>query len=163
MAADLEPFHSEAQDGPFQACTRCDADLLTLRTGYQIVKCWHRHEVVYEYALCQACQAALVASFSEESRVRLSEYHQQHLRAGFGPTRCATCSKDAAAITSGEYSLTGLFLGPQLDQQVLVCGDCTREMQSLFSTHTRRVWDAFLAENFPAPPSDVVVPDPVCA
>jgi hypothetical protein len=158
-----EIYHSEYEGRPFQACTRCGESLAALRQGYQIVKCWHNNDVIYEYVLCTPCHDGLVASFSEESRERLAEYHADRLQSGLAATACATCICPAEDITDGEYSLTGLFLGPKLQQEVLVCGDCTRTMQGLMSDHTRRVWDAFVEENFPSPPADVIVPEPILA
>jgi hypothetical protein len=157
----LMRYHSVALGGPFAQCTSCESPLAALRTGYQLVKCWRGGDVAYEYALCQGCQAQLVASFSEDSRRHLAEVHQKHFRAGSALQRCAFCDAPGEDVLRADYNLTGLFLAAELQEEVLCCRPCADAMQAGLSAHTRQVWDRFLDERMAPPPPDTRVPEPV--
>lgn len=155
-----ESYYSEYEGRPFQCCTRCGESLAEMTRGYQIVKYWHNHEVTYEYALCDTCHAGLLEQFSQESKDKLQGWHHERMELSHGMVRCATCRKPAAEISEGEYSVTGLISGQVLGHEILVCGQCSAEMQGLMSEHTRGTWDRFVSENFPTAPADFA-PDPV--
>lgn len=146
-------YHSEYEDRPFQACTRCGESLADVADGYQIVKYWHNGETTYEYAICHACHEGLLREISNESRERLEKFHAEHFNARRGRERCAVCGCLDDEIPQQEFSRTAFVVGENLQTEILVCGQCTQRMQELMSEHTRGVWERFLAENFPTAPS----------
>jgi uncharacterized protein with PIN domain len=152
-------FDSEYEDRPFIACTRCGEELVSADRGYQVVKYWHHGEVTYEYALCHGCHQGLLNEFSKESRDKLEKHHQEHFDLTLGLGGCATCGQSGLEMDHQEYSVTALYAGAVRQQEILVCGACSREMQGLMSDKTRGVWEKFLGENFPTAPADVA-PEP---
>ena len=124
--------------------------------GYQIFKLWRRGEVIYEYALCDPCNAGIIAEFSAESRQRLEDFHRERVSLNLGRWKCAVCGNDRAE--DAEFSLSASCTGRRLIHELMICGGCRHEMQSLLSTQTREVWERFLSENFPAPPAGSILP-----
>ena len=151
-------FHSEYEGRPFQSCTRCGEMLMEIAEGYQIFKLFRRGEPIYEYALCHSCHAGLVREFSVESRHRLEEYHRQRVSLNLGRRTCAVCGDSRGDVAGAEFSITGACHGRRLVHEMMICGGCRLEMQSLLSQQTRDVWDRFVDENLPGVPADSLVP-----
>lgn len=152
-------LYSEYEERPFQSCTRCGEMLAEIPEGYQLFKLYRRGEAIYEYALCHPCHAGLLRDFSEESRQRLAEFHAQRVSLNMGFRRCAVCGNDHAG--DEEYSLTAACQGTGLVHALMICGPCRREMQSLLSQHTRKVWDRFVNDNLSGLPGTSLTPAPV--
>ncbi len=151
-------FHSEYEDRPFQSCTRCGEMLAEIAEGYQLFKLYRRGEAIYEYALCHPCHAGVLQEFSTESTERLAEFHHQRVTLNLGRFQCAVCGNARGEDGEEEYSLTAAGKARRLIHQLMVCGHCRREMQTLLSAHTRTVWDRFVSDHFPGPPADSVTP-----
>lgn len=151
-------FHSAYEERPFQSCTRCGEMLAEITDGYQILKLYRNREAIYEYALCHPCHAGLVEQFSAESRQRLEEFHRQRVSLNLGRWKCAVCGNARGEDGEREFSITGACQGHRLIHDLMICGACRREMQSLLSTHTRGVWDRFVEENLPGVPADSLTP-----
>ena len=151
-------FHSDYEDRPFQSCSRCGEMLEEIPGGYQIFKLVRRGETLYEYVLCHPCHTGVVNEFSEESRERLAEFHVQRVSLNLGRWRCAVCGNARGEDGEEEFSITGACQGRRLIHDLMACGACRREMQSLLSPETRKVWERFVAENLPGVPSDSVSP-----
>ena len=151
-------LHSEYEERPFQSCTRCGEMLEEIADGYQLFKLYRRGEAIYEYALCHPCHGGVVQQFSVESKLRLAEFHHQRVSLNLGRCRCAVCGNARGEDGEEEFSLTAACRGRRLIHELMVCGRCRREMQSLLSSHTREVWDRFVSENFPGVPGDSTTP-----
>jgi hypothetical protein len=149
-------LHSEYEERPFQSCTRCGESLADVPEGYQLFKLYRRAEPIYEYALCHPCHAGLLAEFSDESRVRLAEFHTQSMTLNLGARRCAVCGHDRAE--DEEYSLTAACEGTALRHVLMVCGPCRRDMREMLSKHTREVWDRFVNDNLAGAPAGTLTP-----
>jgi hypothetical protein len=151
-------FHSTYEGRLFQSCARCGEMLEEIAGGYQIFKLFRQGEAIYEYALCDPCHTGVVGEFSEESRQRLAEFHLQRVSLHLGRWRCAVCGNARGEDSEEEFSLSGACRGRRLIHDLMVCGGCRREMQSLLSPETRRVWDRFVDENLPGVPAGVITP-----
>lgn len=151
-------LHSEYEERPFQSCTRCGEMLEEIADGCQIFKLYRRGEAIYEYALCHPCHAGVVKEFSAESKQRLAEFHDQRVTLNLGRWKCAVCGNTRGEDGEEEFSLTAACKGRRLIHELMVCGGCRREMQSLLSRHTREVWDHFVNDNFPGVPEGTDTP-----
>ena len=150
--------HSDYEDRPFLTCTRCGELLEGMEDGYQIFKLYRRGEAIYEYALCHPCHAGVVREFSAESRQRLESFHRQRVSLHLGRHKCAVCGNARGEDGEPEFSLTGACQGRRLVHELMVCGACRHEMQSILSAHTREVWDRFVNENLPGVPAGSIPP-----
>lgn len=153
-----DEFLSAYTDGRFTHCTRCGETLADMPEGYQISKRFSGTEPVYEFALCHPCHAGVVAEFSGESRDRLDTFHREHVSLNLGRFRCAVCGVAREVMKCRDYSITGAFQGPECIHELMFCGLCNQEMQSLMSTKTRQVWDRFVDDNLPGVPADSLTP-----
>lgn len=151
-------FHSEYEDRPFQSCNRCGEMLAEIEGGYQIFKLYRGGEPIYEYALCHPCHAGVVREFSEDSRRRLEAFHAQRVSLNLGRWKCAVCGNARGEEGAEEYSITGACQGRRLVHELMICGACRQEMQSVLSPHTREVWDRFVEENLPGVPAGSITP-----
>ncbi|HEX2750506.1 MAG TPA: hypothetical protein VHM91_21045 [Verrucomicrobiales bacterium] len=151
-------FHSEYEERPFQSCTRCGEMLEEITGGYQIFKLYQGSEAIYEYALCHPCHAGVIKKFSRESRERLAEFHRQRVSLNLGRWRCAVCGNSRGEEGEAEFSLSAACQARSLIHELMVCGACRREMQSLLSPETRKVWDRFVDENLPGLPANSISP-----
>jgi hypothetical protein len=126
--------------------------------GYQIFKLCRRGGTICEYALCHFCHADAVREFSGESRARLAEFHERRVSLDLGRHACAVCGDARSEVSSGEFALTGACRGLRLVHELMICGGCHREMQSLLSRESRGVWDRFVNENLPGVPAGAALP-----
>jgi hypothetical protein len=156
---DIPPeFHSEYEGRPFQTCTRCGEMLAEIADGYQVFKLFRRGEPIYEYAVCHPCHSGIVREFSDESRRRLEEFHRDRISLNLGRWTCAVCGDARDEDAAREFSITGACQGHRLVHDLMICGGCRHEMDSLLSHQTREVWDRFVEENLPGVPAGTMVP-----
>ena len=151
-------FHSEYEERPFQSCTRCGEMLEEIADGYQLFKLYRRGEAIYEYALCHPCHTGVVKQFSDESKERLAEFHEHRVTLNLGRWKCAVCGNARGEDGEEEFSLTAACRARRLIHELMICGVCRREMQSLLSRETREVWDRFVDDNFPGVPEGTTAP-----
>ncbi len=151
-------LHSEYEGRPFHTCTRCGEMLREIPEGYQIFKLYRKGETIYEYVLCHPCHSGLVDRFSQESRTRLADFYRQRVSMHLGRGKCAVCGDTRSEAGAEEFSLTAACKGDQLVHDLMVCGPCRVEMQSLLSRETRGVWDRFVEDNLPGAPSGAISP-----
>lgn len=149
-------LHSDYLEGAFVHCTRCGESLHDFPGGFQISKAWKRGECVFEYALCDHCRNQLMDEFSEESKKKLADFQDKHVRFDGGLDHCSVCGTERHAHNDSEFVLTGVCDGNHLLHGIMVCGKCGEETQKLISTHTRDTWRKFREQNFPGPPGDEV-------
>lgn len=129
-------------------------------------------ECVFEMAMCMGCREAMNAQLSEQSRVAMFDFMYDHAdmeqrEQDLGNdsetddylASCITCGTDASLLQS--YSLGGMFAGSDLIKgpfPMLICGKCEENLSETISEETRDVWDKFIGEHFPGPPSEVKLP-----
>ncbi len=152
-------LRSDYGDQPFQCCTRCGEGVEDMPEGYQISKLVRDRETIYEYALCHDCHTGLLAKFSAESRRRIELFHNEHVSLNMRELHCAVCGRERSQ--HAEYALTAACIHDRVIHQLMVCGPCRREMDSLLSPETRQVWDQFINENLPGVPATVPAPSPL--
>lgn len=139
---------------------------------YIVNKSYAGTECVFEFAMCFGCREAMNAKLSEKSRVAMFDFmhdnanmeERQEKLGNDSDTEaymenCLTCGKDrkdAAGYTSGAmFTNTEIIKGPF---PMIICDQCELTLSETVSEETRDVWDKFVADNFPAPPSDVKLP-----
>jgi len=164
-------FISHETDQPFTHCCACHGKLREL--GAHIVnQSYVNGECVFELAMCLPCREAMNKALSEESRVAMFDFMHDHadLEAreqtlgSDSPTadylaHCLTCGTPQEKAKS--FSVGAMFTGDTLLKgpfPMLICGSCEEKINDVISKETREVWDDFIAENFPAPPSEVNLP-----
>lgn len=129
-------------------------------------------ECVFEMAMCMDCREEMNAQLSEESRVAMFDFMHDHAdmdkrESELGAesetndylASCITCGVNASALKN--FSLGGMFAGEELIKgpfPMLMCGDCEEKLGETISDETRDVWDRFIGEHFPGPPSEVRLP-----
>ena len=139
---------------------------------YIINKSYAGDECVFEMAMCLDCREDMNAQLSEQSRVAMFDF--MHDRADMekreeelgqeSPTedylaKCMTCGADAQGLKN--YSIGGMFCGESLIKgpfPMLMCGKCEEQLGETISDETRDVWDRFIGEHFPGPPSEIKLP-----
>jgi hypothetical protein len=151
-------LHSEYEERPFQSCTRCGESLAAVPEGYQIFKLFERSEVTYEYTLCAPCHGGLMEQFSEHSRARMADFHQQRVTLNLGAHLCAVCGNERGEAGEPQFALSAACEGGTLRHCLMLCGGCLREMQALLSPETRRTWQRFVTDNLPGLPPESVTP-----
>ncbi|NWK54633.1 hypothetical protein HW115_03360 [Verrucomicrobiaceae bacterium N1E253] len=129
-------------------------------------------ECVFEFALCMDCREKMHNQLSEPSKVAMFDFMHDHIdmeqreeQLGTDSatedyiTSCITCHQPRSA-TNG-YTLGAMFAGHELIKgpfPMLMCSTCEEALADSLSDETRKVWDRFIAENFPGPPSEVKLP-----
>jgi len=152
----LEPidpiFHSFLHDGPFEECLVCSCDLR--QTHYLVHKTWVGEEVIFEYAMCHSCAEDLQSEMSEESVARLSEFLETQRRREGTYEVCNYCEKPIGECK--ERSLNAACFGMEMDTRhypLMICGECSLQVQEMLSQQTRDRRDRFIGEHFDCPPS----------
>lgn len=166
-----EHFHSHETGGPFLYCCACDAPL---RDGepHIVNQSFAAGECVFEMAMCMDCREDLHGELSEQSRVAMFDFMHDHADmdrreqelgtdtdTGAYLAECITCGADASSLEN--FSLGAMFAGKDLVKgpfPMLICGDCEEKLGDTISDETRDVWDRFIGEHFPGPPSEVKLP-----
>ncbi len=122
-------FHSSETGAPFARCLRCERELrrsgapYLIEKAYRAVPQYDAREVVFEYALCLDCYAALAERLSADSRRRIQAYVGE--RADLA--RRARERMAAARQASGEAPHVAADLGGWLDR-CLIDGTPAREL-----------------------------------
>ena len=164
-------FNSLETDQPFTHCCACDGDL-TLAPMYIVNKSYVGDECVFEMAMCLDCREDMNSQLSEKSRVAMFDFihdrvdmDQREAELGNNAdtdtylSNCITCGADAHSLK--HFSIGGMFAGPTLIKgpfPMLMCGTCEELLGETISDETRDVWDRFIGEHFPGPPSEVRLP-----
>jgi hypothetical protein len=118
------------------------------------------------------CREKMNAELSEQSRVAMFDFMHDHAdmdkreqelgtdsASSAYLTNCITCGADATQLNN--FSLGGMFSGEELLKgpfPMLMCGHCEEKLGETISDETRDVWDRFIGEHFPGPPSEVKLP-----
>lgn len=142
------------------------ADMYIINQSYVGTEC------VFEFAMCMTCREEMNAKLSEQSRVAMFDFIHDHAHMDARIERlgtesdteayletCLTCQRDrkeAAGFTSGAmFTGQSLIKGPF---PMIICDQCELKLAETVSEQTRDVWEKFVADNFPAPPSDIKLP-----
>ncbi|MGJ8677141.1 MAG: hypothetical protein ACSHX0_06470 [Akkermansiaceae bacterium] len=164
-------FQSHETDKPFTHCCDCACDLSDTDM-YIVNQSYAGSECVFEFAMCFECRENMNAQLSEESRVAMFDFMHDNAdmearieslgedsETGAYIADCLTCGKERDQAKG--YTLGALFTGDQLVKgpfPMMICDDCELKLADSISTETREVWDKFIADNFPAPPTDAELP-----
>ncbi|MBK1831837.1 hypothetical protein JIN77_13970 [Verrucomicrobiaceae bacterium R5-34] len=164
-------FTSLETGKPFTQCCACEG-LLSEKDMYIVNKSFAAGECVFELAMCFECREELNSKLSEESRVAMFDFMHDHAdmekrEATLGSdsdtedyiAKCLTCGVDAKGLNN--YTLGGMFSGDHLIKgpfPMLICGSCEDKLNETISDETRDVWDKFIGEHFPGPPSEATLP-----
>ncbi len=164
-------FDSLETGEPFRHCCACDRSLTD--AGMHIVnKSFVGDECVFEMAMCVDCREEMNEQLSEKSRVAMFDFMHDHAEMDTRErelgtesetdaylANCITCGADAGSLKN--FSLGGMFAGDDLIKgpfPMLMCGACEEKLGETISDETRDVWDRFIGEHFPGPPSEVRLP-----
>jgi len=172
-------FYSLENDGPFNKCLKCEAELLQSGTPYLIERVFVQQEPIVEYAMCEACVMASQSELSAESRQavtdymlsnldvsqrlgRLSEWAEQDSddaselmnRCLFSGTRAEDCrEKQIAAWCQGDQMRVDHVF------PMMISGVAIEELNGVLSEKTRGWIDDFVGDNFGMPPEFCDNPD----
>ena len=129
-------------------------------------------ECIFELALCMDCREKMNAKLSEDSRVAMFDFMHDHIdmdarqeKLGTDSdtedyiSECITCHQPRS--TMNHYTLGAMFTGSALIKgpfPMLMCGTCEEALSETLSDETRNMWDRFVEEHFPGPPSEVKLP-----
>ncbi len=165
-------FYSLETGKPFTHCCACDCQLS--EAGMHIInKSYVAGECIFELAMCIECREDMNAQLSEESRVAIFDFMHDHTdmdqreqELGTDSNTeaylqsCITCGTDAHGLTNystgAMFSHTTLVKGPF---PMLICSACEEKLGETISDETRDVWDKFIGEHFPGPPSEIELPN----
>lgn len=145
-------FHSEYEGRPFRNCSHCGEPLAAF-SNYQINKAWRNNECVFEYVFCEECRERMLESFSLESKQRLMQHQEKHLRDVHGTAECAFCGSSRAGTAMQDYIVTALCSGEHLLDSIMICEPCQLITHELLSDQTRDVRRRFF-EDLPGIPPD---------
>lgn len=164
-------FNSLETEQPFTHCCACDVDLASAAI-HIVNKSYIDGECVFEMAMCMDCREEMNAQLSEKSRVAMFDFMHDRVdmdrrEAELGNdadtetylAHCITCGKDAGSLKN--FSIGGMFAAENLIKgpfPMLMCGACEESLGETISDETRDVWDRFIGEHFPGPPSEIKLP-----
>lgn len=164
-------FDSLETGEPFRNCCDCGCKLLEAEM-FVVNKSYVGDECVFEFALCFQCREKMHAQLSEPSKVAMFDFMHDHIdmeareeQLGTDSAtedyiqECISCHQPRESV--GSYTLGAMFAGSDLIKgpfPMLMCGTCEEALAECLSEETRKVWDRFIAENFPGPPSEVKLP-----
>ena len=139
---------------------------------YIINKSYANGECVFEMAMCIDCREKMNAQLSEKSRVAMFDFmhdnadmEQREQELGKGSAtddylaKCVTCGTKTDSLSS--YSIGAIFAGDEIIKgafPMLMCSGCEEKLAENISDETRDVWDRFISDHFPGPPSEVKLP-----
>ena len=139
---------------------------------FVINKSYVGDECVFEMALCFDCREKMNAKLSEDSRVAMFDFMHDNIdmdarKANLGTesetedylAECITCQQPRDAVNS--YTLGAMFSGTALIKgpfPMLMCSTCEEALAETISDETRKMWDRFIADHFPGPPSEIKLP-----
>ncbi len=172
-------FHSLGNDGPFDKCLKCEAELLQSGMPYLIERVFVQQEPIVEYAMCEACVMASQSELSAESRQAVTDYMLSNLdvsqrlgrlsewaeqgsddaselmnRCLFSGTRAEDCrEKQIAAWCQGDQMRVDHVF------PMMISGVAIEELNGVLSEKTRGWIDDFVGDNFGMPPEFCDNPD----
>lgn len=169
---DIPDFLFSSDTGaPHERCMLCNDHLLREGAPYFIEKSVRQFpelgtsEIIFEYALCLSCSAALNAALSETSRRRTMEYFAGHgrfvarrkkLRGAPVSDWIAHCLiKDTPISATPEYQVVAQCSGKKLvmhDMPFAVSLEAMDEIAALLSDETLGEMDDFMGKHFTGPP-----------
>lgn len=139
---------------------------------YIINQTYVGNECVFEFAMCHECREKMNEKLSEKSRVAMFDFMHDHADMETRENElgtesetdaylasCLTCGK--ARIESEGYTVGAMFSAGFLIKgpfPMLICSDCESKLGESISDETRDVWDKFIGDHFPGPPSEVKLP-----
>ena len=143
-----------------------DANMFIVNKSYVGEEC------VFELALCSDCREKMHAKLSEESRVAMFDFMHDNVDMESRKNELGTESKTedylATCITCHQprettqsYTLGAMFTGAELIKgpfPMLMCSTCEETLGETISDETRNMWDRFIADHFPGPPSEIKLP-----
>lgn len=164
-------FTSLETGKPFSHC--CDCGCALEHTEMHIInKSYVGDECVFELAMCIDCREKMNEKLSEASKVAMFDFMHDHSDMEKreqeldqeSPTEdylahCITCDKSREEIQN--YTLGGMFSGHSMIKgpfPMLMCSECEDALAKTISPETRDMWDRFIGEHFPGPPSEVKLP-----
>lgn len=129
-------------------------------------------ECVFEFALCVDCREKMHEQLSEESKVAMFDFMHDHFDIDTREEQLGSHSEVEAYLaecischqpreTTQAYTLGAMFSGKHLIKgpfPMLMCSTCEETLADTLSDETRKVWDRFIADHFPGPPSEVDLP-----
>lgn len=165
-------FTSLETGKPFSHCCVCKCELA--EAGMHIInKSYTADECVFELAMCMECREDMNAKLSEESRVAMFDFmhdntnmKQREEQLGTDSDTeayletCISCNADAKDLTS--YTIGAMFSDKDLIKgpfPMLMCSNCEEQLSETISDETRNMWDKFIGEHFPGPPSEIKLPN----
>lgn len=164
-------FKSHETGEAFTNCCDCgcaleEADLYIVNQSYAGDEC------VFEFAMCMSCRDAMNAKLSEDSRVAMFDFMHDNADMEAREKKlgensetekyiehCLTCDQPRDQVKG--YTAGALFQSSNLIKglvPMIICDQCELKLAENISDETRDVWDKFIADNFPAPPSNVKLP-----
>lgn len=156
---------------PFSHCCDCGC-VLENAEMFIVNKSYVGDECVFEMAMCITCRETMNSKLSGQSKVAMFDFlHDradlEQRYAELGPdspaedylARCVTCGAGREQIRS--HSVGAMFTGTELVKgpfPMLMCGTCEEALGDTLSAETRDMWDRFVGEHFPGPPTEVELP-----
>jgi hypothetical protein len=172
-------FHSLENDGPFDECLKCEAELLQSGMPYLIERVFVQKEPIVEYAMCEACVLASQSELSADSRRAVTDYMLSNLDVGQRLRRLSDWAEqggsDASELMdrclfsgtlaedSREKQIAAWCLGDRMRVDhvfpLMISGVAIEELNGVLSEKTRGWIDDFVGDNFGMPPEFCDNPD----
>ena len=161
-----ERFCNEDSKEPFRTCVSCEKDLNDKR--YFVEKAFkkdpwaEKHQVIFEYALCEECAQKKNNELSEESKANIEKYFTERTaEMSVGKLLTMNEEVDHCMVSQSElsdceeYVIYGYFEGDQMLQGMFpygLSGKILDEITSLLSEQTLGEIDDFIGDHFSGPP-----------
>lgn len=166
-------FYSYDTGEPFTNCIMCNKHLLHPGTSYIIEKAYKRYPaldteaVIFEYAICIDCADKMRKELSEESKISINNYFQQHfdfesryermmkLKFDINEWLSECAIKKTDLKENDEYMICAQCDGSKMvfnHFPYMVGGDAMEEISNLISQKTRDVLDGFIDRHLSGPP-----------
>ena len=129
-------------------------------------------ECVFEMAMCLECREKMQKNLSEKSRVAMFDFMHDHVNmdarmAALDSSsstdayiaECIACNQSRESARG--YTLGAMFVDNILAKgafPMLMCSDCEEALAETISDETRQIWDRFIGDHFPGPPSEIKFP-----
>lgn len=160
-----DQFYNEDSKAPFMECVVCNEDLndrvYFIEKAYKRYPGETKHQVIFEYAICQSCAEKKNSELSEESKNNLVDFMNDKLLARM-ETGIEEDSKENECLVSGnaldecdEYVTYGQFRGHKMLIGMFpyaLSGQVLDEVADLLSEQTLGEIDDFIGNHFSGPP-----------
>lgn len=158
-------FYNEDTQSPFVECVVCNEDLNNkvyfVEKAYKRYPGEEKHEVIFEYAMCQECAEKKNKDLSEESKTNIMEFMNERMMAGVmhdfeeeqRDTHCMVSGKSLEECD--EYVIYGQFNGHKMQVGMFpytLSGEVLDEVTELLSEETLGEIDDFIGDYFSGPP-----------